>query len=72
MVKAIIIIPQHPAIPDWLTAPAAAVAFVGGYLLALHIRNEPTPSLLRKERKEAAMNHTILKQNGERAVRGDG
>jgi len=70
--KAAIILPQLPNYPDWAVLPAVLVSLFGSGLLATKVIQEPTPRQLRKERKEAALNHDILTQNGKRAVRGDG
>ena len=65
--KAFIIIPQNPALANWLTIPASSIALVGGLLLAIKVANEPTPKQLR----QAKLSEEILKKIGENVTGGN-
>jgi hypothetical protein len=70
-IKALIIIPQHPDIPDWTTFPVFLIAVLGGVLLAIQVNNEPTPRDLREmKRRQEIIDQTINEIIEERKMWG--
>jgi hypothetical protein len=58
--KACVVIPQHPDIPDILVIPAYFIATIGGIILAAKVFYEPTPKTIRKlRRRQEIIDQTI-------------
>ena len=70
-IKALLVIPNNPGLPDWMAIPAFLVAIIGGMSLWVRVFREPLPWELRRWEKDAAINSRILAQTGKRALDGE-
>ena len=64
-IKAVIIIPQNPNIPDLFASPALIVAAIGGFLLYMKVVSEPTPKQQREAKKHAEFIDKIVHEIAE-------